>query len=354
MFHLNTLLFAAAIAVASPLASAQTSYVDSFESATLNPFWSATTTSGAMIAGSTSRYHDGVRSLEFQSTQTSANKYIEVRHAFAAPVFGTTTVWVWDRDGNAGSSNYIGLFATTAANLGVAVYAFDYNLSSSNGGSYVFNTPGQGPTHSTVARSTGWHRFSISSTPTALTFCVDQTTVYTGPGGHSLKDVYLYMGGPSWRPAWTCNFDEFSFFQSGIGQSNSACASLQINGQGSLGNGPFALYPNTGALTLDWSGAPNMPFVLLASGRMAPGQVVLGNVAVDLELASSVPMMNGLDPITGWLYRTSALGTAKQVISIPSAMLGVTMNFQGVVLDLYGACASNPGMMTTAAFAVSL
>ncbi|MBK8098236.1 MAG: hypothetical protein IPK26_14080 [Planctomycetes bacterium] len=342
------------------LASAQGPFFDGFEGAALDPFWTASATSGSIVFPETTVVRSGVQAVRFTSTNTGVDKLVELRHPFTTPTYGTISVWVNDTGATATFSNYFGLRATSI-NQGMAIYTFDYNLTPTNGGSYVFTVPGRPTaTHSTVARTAGWHLFTIRSTPTTLTYLIDGSPIYNGPGGFPFATAFIWMNAPSYRPAFTTYFDDFSFFPygSGVGQINSPCASLTVNGNGGTANGPFVVAaPAGGSLNLAWSGPANQPIALVASPNFTVGQNWFGNVIVDLDMASSVVLFDGLGPLSRLLFSTNAsaapFGTTSQSIPIPPAAAGGTLRVQGVVFDFAGVC-PNPGLMTTAAFEVRL
>lgn len=143
-----------------------------------------------------------------------------------------------------------------------------------------------------------------------------------------------------------------------VGQANSPCASLTVNGNGGAANGPFVVAaPAGGSLNLAWSGPANQPIALVASPNFIIGQNWFGNVVVDLDMTSSVVLFDGLNPLSRLLYSTNAssapYGTTFQTIPIPPIAAGSTLRLQGVVFDFAGVC-PNPGFMTTAAFEVRL
>ena len=352
---ITTKLFLAAVLPAAVSVLNGQSFVDGFEGLALDPFWTTTVTSGSITFPSSTRVHSGVQALQLNSTNTPQNKYIALQHNLAAPTYGTASVWVFDERATDSSSNYIGLFVNGGA---IAVYTFDYNLGPTNGGSYVYNTAGQSA-HSTIPRTRAWHQFTVASNPSNLTLSVDGITIYSGAGGQPLSDLMIYMGGPSWRPAMTSYFDDFSWTPSStVGQSNSACASLVVNGTGATGAGPFTVAAPAGStLNLAWSGAAHQPLALLASPTLVPGQSLGNGVVVDLDLGNKLVLFSGLSGPGRLFFSTNgasgSFGSLSQSLEIPAGAAGSSINLQGVVFDLARVC-SVPGYMTTASFTVQM
>jgi hypothetical protein len=182
-------------------------FSDGFEGSTLDPFWTAFTNNGTVTMPSTAVVHSGSQSLQLDtsSAPSAPVKAAGIRHLFSTPCYGRLSVWMNDHMATAASSNYITLWAPP-----YAVGTFDYNLSPTNGGSYVYQTSGVS-VHTNIPKSPGWHRFEISSTPTSTTISVDGIVVFSGGGGQPFTEVQLEMHAPGWRPNWTCSFDDFDF-----------------------------------------------------------------------------------------------------------------------------------------------
>lgn len=203
----------AGIAIACSLSApgASAAFIDKFEAPTLDPFWTPHTESGA-ISLTTDQAHGGSQSLQLSSFDTGAAKWIWVEHTYAAPVYGTFSVWVDDTGADIGSSNYIQLQVSQAGtdNVG-AIGTQDYDLGPGNNGSNYYVNPMNDlvSINTGVDRTQGWHHFVISTTPIESTFQIDGVTVYTAAGA-PIDHVGLYMFGPAWRPAWVSYFDDFS------------------------------------------------------------------------------------------------------------------------------------------------
>lgn len=189
-------------------ANGQTSFSDGFEGVVLDPFWIPFTNLGTVTMPSTVQVHAGNYSLQLDTSGpngSSAGKTAGIRHPFAQPQFGSISVWMYEPNASASSSNYITLWAPP-----FGVGTLDYNLGPAAGGSYVFAAGALGG-NSTVARTTGWHHFEIASTETEATITIDGIEVYSGAGGQPFQEIQLEMHAPGWRPAWTCYWDDFAF-----------------------------------------------------------------------------------------------------------------------------------------------
>ncbi|MEZ5963324.1 MAG: hypothetical protein R3F56_05690 [Planctomycetota bacterium] len=202
-FRSTCLSLASAVLLASAARAQTTCFVDDFEATTLDPFWTTSAVSGSITFPS-SHGHTGNQAVRFDSVVSAANKSITLRHNFPQPIYGRVSVWMDDTGATAGSSNYMGINTND-----FAIYVFDYNLSLSNGGAYVYNVGGLAH-HSAIPRTQTWHLFAIDSTPAGLTLWVDGIPIHTGPAV-ALSHVELFMSGPNWRPAWTTSFDDFTF-----------------------------------------------------------------------------------------------------------------------------------------------
>lgn len=191
-------------------------FSDGFEGPTLDPFWSTSTQSGS-ISLTTSVVHGGNRSAQFSSTSTGLDKHINLFHDFSSPTYGTVSVWFYDTGAGQPSSNYIGLAVNQrGTNFAAGLVAYDYGFAGGGPGRgdqydyydfpIVMNSPATG-----IDRTQAWHQYMVQTTPQALTLLVDGVPVYTRGGATPFDQVELSMSGPSWRPAWTTYFDDFSF-----------------------------------------------------------------------------------------------------------------------------------------------
>jgi Ca2+-binding RTX toxin-like protein len=182
-------------------------FVDGFEGPTLNPFWSAVTQSGSVTFPSTAAVHTGLQSVQLNSTNTGSNKYIALEHTFAQPVFGRFSVWVYDTGANQASGNYISMSLDNfASSVYAGIGAYDYNF----GDGSHYHAALVSNVDTGVPRSEAWHNFEIAATAAATTFSIDNQLVATLQG-IAVDRVNLWIGGPSWRPAFTSYFDDFEY-----------------------------------------------------------------------------------------------------------------------------------------------
>jgi hypothetical protein len=196
--HLCVLLFVVAFAGAQPGAKAEV-FTDAFEGPTLDPFWYVhRQDSGQVIFPSTGQAHGGSQSLQLKSL-AGGDKFLTVRHDFAAPVYGTLSVWMYD--GYAGQETnyfYFGAGSTVTSDLmytgtqdWVADKYFASTLSGDELRSYLED----------VDRVNGWHHLEMISFPHELTLKVDGQTLISEPNGKTFDWVALQIFGPSWRPS---------------------------------------------------------------------------------------------------------------------------------------------------------
>jgi hypothetical protein len=190
--------------------SAGISFTDGFEAATLDPFWSTRQDSGSVSVSGT-QVHAGTQALQLSSTSGTGEKYIWVFHTFDQPVFGDVSVWMYDTGADEGSSNYLGLeLSNSVDGQHAALYTRDYDLGTpAAGGDYRWNC--NDASGYSVDRTKEWHHFTISSTPEQIVLAIDGQVVRSAAGGTPFDRVQLRMEGPTWRPAWVCYYDDFSF-----------------------------------------------------------------------------------------------------------------------------------------------
>jgi hypothetical protein len=193
--------------------SARAQYSDDFEGSTLNPFWATELHSGYVTCPSSARAHSGSHSVELVTTDTGGWKNVRIYHSFAAPTYGTVSFWVYDTGADVYSANSITFQVSRAFSMVANIWTADYDLGSGQDGS----TYNYGATNlpsgasSGIDRSQAWHQFIISCLPNALTIRIDGTLIYTGSGGQTFDRVDMILGAPSWRPAWSVQFDDFQF-----------------------------------------------------------------------------------------------------------------------------------------------
>jgi hypothetical protein len=193
--------------------SANAQFSDNFEGSSLNSFWSVWTRSGSVVFPGTTRAHGGSQSVELVTVDSGLDKNVDLYHLFPAPTYGTVSVWVYDTAADVNSANSITFQVSRASSMFADIWTADYDLGlGQNGSTYGYGAPNVTPgTVSGIDRTKAWHQFTISCLPNALTIKIDSTVVYTGPGGQPFDRVDMDLGGPSWRPAWSAQFDDFQF-----------------------------------------------------------------------------------------------------------------------------------------------
>jgi hypothetical protein len=186
------------------------SFSDGFEAPTLDPFWTTNQASGFITPGSTTHVHSGGHSVQFTTTDTGLQKYVSLDHIFPHPVFGRFSVWAYDNGAGVSSSNYIDF---QIDRIGTHQRASLFGADNDSSGTYSLDPNDNTTLDSGVSRTLGWHQFLFDITPALTTFKIDGAVVFTDPGA-PLDHVSLSLSGPSWRPAWTTSFDDFSFIES--------------------------------------------------------------------------------------------------------------------------------------------
>ncbi len=180
------------------------SFSDDFEGSSLDPFWTKDEQSGYIAFPSTAQAHSGTQSVQFTSTNTGQHKDVRLYHEFSQPTYGRFSVWVYDTAAGSNNSNYswIDLYGSGHRS---AIFTDDWR-----GDVYRINCP---EIHYTsVARSIGWHHWTIEVTPSAIRFAIDGINVYESLGeSPPIEWVGIGIKAPSWRPTWTFYFDDFEF-----------------------------------------------------------------------------------------------------------------------------------------------
>ena len=186
------------------------SFTDGFEGATLNPFWTVSTSNGSITFPSTTQVHSGSQSVRFNTTGVGQDKSATLSHSFGAGIYGTFSVWMYDTGADQFSSNYIYLQLDglgDRAGLGTT----DYDLGPGQNGSTYQYSPNYSTTLPTsIDRTLGWHNFRIETSPTLVRFSIDGTQVFQENQGLAVTSLGLYLFAPGFRPAWTAYFDDFS------------------------------------------------------------------------------------------------------------------------------------------------
>lgn len=206
-----TLLAALCLGLFGMSASAQ--FSDNFEGPSLNSFWSTASQSGYVVCPSSTRAHTGSRSVELITTNTGLDKNVRIYHSFGASTYGIVSFWVYDTGADVNSANSITFQVARASSMVANIWTADYDLGPGQGGStYYYGATNVPPgTSSGIDRTQAWHQFTLSCLPNSLTIKIDSTVVYSGPGGQPFDTVNMSLGGPSWRPAWSAQFDDFQF-----------------------------------------------------------------------------------------------------------------------------------------------
>src|SRR5262249_22868521 len=119
--------------------------------------------------------------------------------------------WFYDTGADVTSANYILMTAYLAGQSVAAVGTYDYDLGSGQNGSTYHYWIGSTDNATSVDRTQGWHQATAACLPRSLTISIDGNEIDSGPGGQQLDKVDLTLSGPSWRPARSAQFDDFSF-----------------------------------------------------------------------------------------------------------------------------------------------
>ncbi len=210
-YKVNTLATVVTLGIGLFSLAARAAFVDTFEGATLNSFWSKSEQSGSVVFPGTTRAHDGSQCVELVSTNSASDKWIYLNHQFAGPTYGTMSIWVYDTGADISSGNYIQFNASRTNNTVAGLLTFDYDLGPGQGGSFYYYGVGGQSISTGIDRTQAWHLFTISALPGSLSMSVDGAVVYSSAGGQPFDKISLLLSGPYWRPAWKVQFDDFTF-----------------------------------------------------------------------------------------------------------------------------------------------
>jgi hypothetical protein len=168
----------------------------------LSSFWHTYANAGSVVFPSTNLVHSGAQSVALSSLANAGQKSIGAYHDFAAPIFGRASIWVYDSGADELSGNYIGFHVRNISqNKSASLFTQDYDLGSSDGGTYYYQVFGRRETPRTsIDRTQAWHEFTIIASEQMLTMQIDGVTVYAGPGGVPFDRVEFEIHGPTWRP----------------------------------------------------------------------------------------------------------------------------------------------------------
>lgn len=189
-----------------------------------------------------------------------------------------------------------------------------------------------------VFNGASWHTIYFSpsycladSAWTPITFDV---TAYANPNFRFRFSYAILNAGSYASPSW--NIDNVSLSQS-FGQSNTAAASLTVNGTGPVGGGgPFAEnITNAGGLNLIWNGTPNMPVILAGSINEGSHSDLSGLGLIGIGTAPTYSdvfvIFDGLS-FPGSLYATlDSTGLNTMSLSTAGIPLGSEFFIQGLV-----------------------
>jgi hypothetical protein len=86
-------------------------FVDGFEGAELDHFWTTSISSGSITFPSPTMVHSGAHSVQLNSAQGGEQTNVQFSHYFDTPVYGTFSIWIYDTGAGASSRNYGAFFA---------------------------------------------------------------------------------------------------------------------------------------------------------------------------------------------------------------------------------------------------
>ena len=188
--------FSAAESNASSTNSIATSFSDSFESSTLNPYWSVFEPQSGVVELTSTLAHSGEQSLRFHGGSTLGHTYI-------AESKGTVSVWFYD-SGVYYSNTQINFYDGTKLHNALG-YCFSFGILYDSFTYYSLNA--QGLEYSNVyPRSQGWHQLTIVYGSENVQFLVDNCLVKSYQGDYSFDQVQL-QGGDAYNEG--IYFDDF-------------------------------------------------------------------------------------------------------------------------------------------------
>ncbi len=201
------------------LAGATTSpiepFSDSFEGATIYPYWSISQEFG-LISLSKDQVYSGSQSVKVTST-SGGQRNILLSHQFSALTKGAVSVAFYDvAPGQETLYERLVVSNSKYPDINASVGTEDYDSQC-----YMANFKSDGPNASCgvypgelttpVRRSPGWHVFSIFYDQSSVSISIDGDVIYTAAGSYRFDTIEIYVDGPYWRPNTVAYFDNFSF-----------------------------------------------------------------------------------------------------------------------------------------------
>jgi len=200
---------------------AQSGFADSFEGASLDPFWNATKQDFGTIGFSPLYAHSGAQSLAFAAT-SGGQRAMRLHHDFSSPTKGLFAVYFYDSaPGQETLYELVSLTNSGIPGLNASIGTQDFDafcytaflddgLGTRRGPNANCGVYPQASTTG-VARTLGWHLLEISVGSNATTFSIDGQQTFSATGDYSFDAVDISVFGPVWRPTTTAFYDDFSF-----------------------------------------------------------------------------------------------------------------------------------------------
>jgi hypothetical protein len=170
-------------------------FVDSFEGATVDPFWQIWPSSGSSINTNTTIAHSGIQSLQVNDSGE------QIGHYFASPIYGTFSIWYCEPSS---SNNYNGFYVGLNNIGGWGAYLGSTRDKGDLEWTVGFDNAGTG-----IQKTNNWYQFEISVLPGSLIMSIDQQIVYSGGETGGVTGVFFAKyGGNTNDPVY---LDDFEF-----------------------------------------------------------------------------------------------------------------------------------------------
>jgi PEP-CTERM motif-containing protein len=227
----------------SPAGASTITFNDSFESGTLDPFWTVVQQNGT-VSLSNAAANTGSQSVAFSSNSGSVNggqREIHLTHMFASQLIGDASIYFYDAAQGQQTlyEQFVLRDSATNSSFTVGTMDFDancYEASVSIGSNYFGPNQNCGVfpqiTTTNVLRTLGWHLLDINVQSGGVSLSIDGNQVFALAGSFRFDMIDFYENGPAFRPNTVSYWDDFSLNASTVTEAVPEPATIFLLGSG--------------------------------------------------------------------------------------------------------------------------